>query len=252
MAPHHASLHASRDPPVIPFAPHVHIPVTSSPSRPSLHHPTDPLVPSQSLVCSFFPYPSYLWYQCPQSLALDGPRLHRVALDNIWRVQSVPETRVKLRDSLRSLAKNQKLQRKPIDAAQENHDALSNDASDADINDFTADLEPGDEDYIPSDAEPDIVPETPDLTHGTEMLVGKSRQCILADATAERLYANWKELIPTLVSPYLHYMSRTIGKPLPPYPQCISLCKNSDCACKHTQLLGLLFDRHSMPSSFDS
>ena len=101
-----------------------------------------------------------------------------------------------------------------------------------DINDFTADLDLGDEDYVPSDVEPEIVEDahkqtnqgTHDLSHGTEMQPAMRQRHVLPDATAERLYANWKVLIPTLVSPYLHYMSRTLGKPLPPNLQSISLC----------------------------
>ena len=152
----------------------------------------------------------------------------------------------------RLLERLEELQRKSItDAVQENDDILSNDAVEVDINDFTADLDPGDEDYVPSDVEPEIVEDAHeqtsqgarDLSHGTETQTAMPRRRVLPDAPAERLYANWKVLIPTLVSPYLHYMSRTLGKPLSPNPQSISLCKTDDCPRKSTKLLALLFDR---------
>ncbi|KAF8439952.1 hypothetical protein L210DRAFT_857438, partial [Boletus edulis BED1] len=47
-----------------------------------------------------------------------------------------------------------------------------------------------------------------------------------------RLYHSWKSLIPTIVAPYLNYISRTLGKPLPASPRSISLCRHNDCACK--------------------
>ncbi|KIM66430.1 hypothetical protein SCLCIDRAFT_110411, partial [Scleroderma citrinum Foug A] len=59
---------------------------------------------------------------------------------------------------------------------------------------------------------------------------------------AERLYSSWKSLIPTLVLPFLNYMSRMRGKPLPPFSPYISLCKQNNCEWKVTKILCLLFN----------
>ncbi|KAF8120229.1 hypothetical protein EV363DRAFT_1191626 [Boletus edulis] len=130
------------------------------------------------------------------------------------------------------------LQQKPVDSIQENNrdDTLTNGALHEDITEFTGDLDPGDEDYIPSDAEPDVIQDTHTQTDQetcdnrcSETRTTESHRRILPDVPAERLYASWKELIPNLVSSYLHYMSRTVGRPLPSNPQSISLCKTGDC-----------------------
>ena len=97
------------------------------------------------------------------------------------------------------------------------------------------------------------------MPHDTETQPTQSHWCIIPDPPAERLYANWHALIPTLVMPYLHYMSRTIGKLLLTNPTCISLCSRDDCDRKPTNILCLHFDRefvlqhkieNSRPSDF--
>ena len=160
----------------------------------------------------------------------------------------IPGQTLKCRHLLERL---EELQRKSItDAIQENDDIVSNDAIEVDINHFTADLDPGNKDYVPSDVEPEIVEDaheqtnqgTHNLSHGTKPQTTMLWRHVLPDAPTEHLYANWKVLILTLVLPYLHYMSRTLGKPLPPNPQSISLCKTGNCPRKSTKLLALLFD----------
>lgn len=99
-------------------------------------------------------------------------------------------------------------------------------------------LNPRDEDYVPSNAEPEV--ETYfDATHEPT----RSHRRILPDQAAECLYANWKSLIPTIVTPHLHYMSRTLGKPLSSNPTSLSVCNRDDCDHKSTNILCLLFDR---------
>ncbi|KAF8425356.1 hypothetical protein L210DRAFT_3653217 [Boletus edulis BED1] len=56
------------------------------------------------------------------------------------------------------------------------------------------------------------------------------------------LYANWKELLPKLIVPYLQYTARTLGKPLGAISNHISLCHSADCARKQTRILCLMFD----------
>ncbi|KIM58042.1 hypothetical protein SCLCIDRAFT_129208 [Scleroderma citrinum Foug A] len=69
-----------------------------------------------------------------------------------------------------------------------------------------------------------------------------STRCTIPDLPSERLYNSWKSLIPTLVLPFLNYMSRTLGKPLPPCLPSILLCKQNNCERKITKILCLLFD----------
>ena len=108
----------------------------------------------------------------------------------------------------RQVERLKELQRKTIsDVVQEDDGALSDNALDVEI-DFTTDLDPGDKDCLPSDVEPEIIEDAHqqthqdahNLSHGTEMQAFKSWRRILPDATAEHLYANWKDLILTLVS----------------------------------------------------
>ncbi|KAF9231702.1 hypothetical protein BU15DRAFT_23980, partial [Melanogaster broomeanus] len=64
------------------------------------------------------------------------------------------------------------------------------------------------------------------------------------DVPAERLYTNWKSLIPSLLVPYLHYTLKTSGKPLTATSTSISLCTLPQVACtwKSTKILCLFFD----------
>ncbi|KAF8121674.1 hypothetical protein EV363DRAFT_1131793, partial [Boletus edulis] len=55
------------------------------------------------------------------------------------------------------------------------------------------------------------------------------------------LYANWKELLPKLIVPYLQYTACTLGKPLGAISNHISLCDSADCARKQTRILCLMF-----------
>ena len=92
---------------------------------------------------------------------------------------------------------------------------------------------PKDTDHIMQDGELDIDETQPTM----------SNRRVVPDPSAERLYSSWKSLIPTLISPFLNYTSRTLGKPLPPFSPHISLCKQNNCERKATKILCLLFDR---------
>ena len=104
-----------------------------------------------------------------------------------------------------------------------------------DIDDFMKDEEyvPNDTDHIMQDGELDIGETQPTMSNWR----------VIPNLSAERLYSSWKSLIPTLISPFLNYASRTLGKPLSPFSPHISLCKQNDCERKATKILCLLFDR---------
>ena len=148
----------------------------------------------------------------------------------------------------------EQLQTRPIDIPMN-----TNNTFDTDSTDFTANLNSRDEDYIPSNAKPDTVQDAPESmaqeehnAHSNSILQTSGlHQYILPDAPTECLYANWKELIPTLVLPYLHYTLKTLRKLLSPSPQSILLCKSRSCLHKLTKILELLFD-HKFTSLHDS
>ena len=164
---------------------------------------------------------------------------------NKTQTQNIVEIPRKASKRCRIMQQLEQLQTRPI-----NTPMNTNDTFDADSANFTADLNPGDEDYIPSNTEPDTVQDAPELmaqeehnTHSNPTLQTSGlHQHILPDTPAKCLYANWKELIPTLVLPYLHYTSRMLGELLSPSPQSILLCKSRSCLHKLTNILGLLFD----------
>ena len=117
------------------------------------------------------------------------------------------------------------------------HESYSTDFpwENGDADDFVMDEEyiQNDADHIMQDGEPDISETQPTM----------SNRRIIPDPSAERLYSSWKSVIPTLISPFLNYVSRTLGKPLPPFLPHISLCKQNICERKVTKILCLLFDR---------
>ncbi|KIM53545.1 hypothetical protein SCLCIDRAFT_138868 [Scleroderma citrinum Foug A] len=78
--------------------------------------------------------------------------------------------------------------------------------------------------------------------HIGETQLTTSNQCITPNPPSEYLYNSWKTLIPTLVLPFLNYMSRTLGKPLLPCSPSILLCKQNNCEQKMMKILCLLFD----------
>ena len=103
-----------------------------------------------------------------------------------------------------------------------------------DVDDFMKDEEyvPNDTDHIMQDGELDIGETQPTMSNWR----------VVPNPSAERLYSSWKCLILTLISPFLNYASRTLGKPLPPFSPHISLCKQNNCERKATKILCLLFD----------
>ena len=97
-----------------------------------------------------------------------------------------------------------------------------------------------DEEYVPSDTDYNMQDGEPDIG---ETRATTSNRRIIPDPPAQRLYSNWRSLIPTLIVPFLNYTSRTRGKPLPTFLPYISLCKQNDCERKVNKVLCLLFDR---------
>ncbi|KIK80791.1 hypothetical protein PAXRUDRAFT_36082 [Paxillus rubicundulus Ve08.2h10] len=65
----------------------------------------------------------------------------------------------------------------------------------------------------------------------------------LAQLQSQPLTTQHDSLIPTVVESYLHYTSRTLGKPLPVTPTDMSLCNHPlECVQKVSKILCLLFD----------
>ncbi|KAG9310187.1 hypothetical protein JVU11DRAFT_9815 [Chiua virens] len=86
-------------------------------------------------------------------------------------------------------------------------------------------LDLNDQQFVPSDSEhhqlyvDDTQPPEEDLVTQCP-----TRKPPFSDLAAGCLCSSWKAVIPTLIKPYLHYISRTLGKPVPPLPSSISLC----------------------------
>ncbi|KAI9455389.1 hypothetical protein HD554DRAFT_2240444 [Boletus coccyginus] len=74
-------------------------------------------------------------------------------------------------------------------------------------------------------------------------------KCVLPDISAECLCTSWKTVIPTLIHPYLHYISQTLGKPLLPFSFAITLCYRSQCTRKPVNILCLLFNHNLFPTA---
>ena len=108
-------------------------------------------------------------------------------------------------------------------------------------------IDPMDEEYIPSNddhyMEQDEQHVGKPQQQANESQPTTSNRRVHPDQPAEHLYNSWKSLVPTLVAPYLHYASRTLGKPLPPILPTLSLCNLVICIQKPTKILCLLFDR---------
>ncbi|KAG6369027.1 hypothetical protein JVT61DRAFT_1973 [Boletus reticuloceps] len=70
--------------------------------------------------------------------------------------------------------------------------------------------------------------------------------------STQRLYANWKELLPRLVVLYLQYTTRTLGKPLGIINDRLSFCHSADCERKQTRILCLMFDHFTPIDEFEA
>ena len=96
-------------------------------------------------------------------------------------------------------------------------------------------FDPMDPDYVPSDNEDSSTHFVP-LEDGVDVLSdvpdnrNTSKRRILPDPPAQRLYTSWKRIIPTLVTSYQHYTSRTLAKPLTTPPTTLSLCNQATCS----------------------
>ena len=117
-----------------------------------------------------------------------------------------------------------------------------------DIDDDAQYLDPMDTDYVPTDNEDSgslPVPLEDDinvLSDGPDNGNASERR-VLPDLPAQRLYTSWKRIIPTLVTSYQHYTSRTLAKPLSAPPTTLFLCNQATCSRKTSKLLCLFFDR---------
>ena len=118
---------------------------------------------------------------------------------------------------------------------------------DIDIDDNAPYFDLMDPDYIPSDDEDSSLHFIP-LEGGVNILSDvpdnrkASKRRILPDPPVQRLYTSWKRVIPTLVTSYQHYTSRTLAKPLSIPPTTLSLCNQATCSRTTSKLLCLFFD----------
>ena len=104
-------------------------------------------------------------------------------------------------------------------------------------------IDPADQDFILSNGEDHVYADAPLLPdEDLEAQHWVCKHSVLQDPTTEHLCNNWKVLIPTIIKPYLYYVSWTLGKPLSPVPLSITLCNQSQCICKSVNIVCLLFD----------
>ena len=66
------------------------------------------------------------------------------------------------------------------------------------------------------------------------------------DQEAFRLYARWKEVLPTLHEPYLRFLNHTVGHPMPPLAELATPCQITSCTHTSTSVLCLLLLAHSL------
>ena len=117
---------------------------------------------------------------------------------------------------------------------------------------------PNDNDTNTSDA-PEHVSSPVDLPPGKPMEVMVDEEVVeipensrrtQPDQEAFRLYARWKEVLPTLHGPYLHFLNHTVGHPTPPLAELVTHCQNTSCTHTSTSVLCLLWDCKSTTCSF--
>jgi hypothetical protein len=91
-------------------------------------------------------------------------------------------------------------------------------------------------DAVPTAAPPSMLPiaELP-----------KPSKRILPDQSALSLDKNWKDLLPQLLDPYLHYEASTIGSVVVPISGARSNCEILDCMSKVYKITCIYFDCES-------
>lgn len=163
-------------------------------------------------------------------------------------IVSVPIVEIRRR---RLLARLNELQSCASKSAQSQEDIPQDGiiGEDVKVNNDIHYFDPTDADYVPSETE-DLSsalqpPEDDEVSDAHNKNFKTVERRILPDPPAQRLCASWKALIPTLIEPYQHYASSTLGKPLPTPPTSLSLCKDSKASClrKSSKVLCLFFDR---------
>ena len=68
-------------------------------------------------------------------------------------------------------------------------------------------IDSSDQEFVPSDSESYQVIDDTQLLEATSEAQPLARKHVLPDISAERLCGSWKTIIPTLIQPYLHYVS---------------------------------------------
>ena len=123
--------------------------------------------------------------------------------------------------------------------------ALSDQFDDASNLAYENYINPTDQEFVLSNSEYQVIDDAhlPDKNLEAQHL---ARKHVLRvpdlSASAKRLCNSWKAIIPTLIGPYLHYVSQMLGKPLSPFSLSITLCSQSQCTRKPVNILCLLFD----------
>ena len=106
-------------------------------------------------------------------------------------------------------------------------------------------IDPTDQEFVPSDSKYQVVDDTHLPNENLEAQHPACKHVLWVpdlSASAKHLCNSLKAIVPTLISPYLHYISQTLGKPLPPFSLSITLCSWSQCTHKPVNILCLLFN----------
>ena len=64
---------------------------------------------------------------------------------------------------------------------------------------------------------------------------------LVQQARLDHFFSHWKSIIPTIVRPYLEYLSKTLGKPLAQHVSSLSTCLQ-DCEKQSAVITCLYFD----------
>lgn len=99
------------------------------------------------------------------------------------------------------------------------------------------------EEDIISERNPGPMPE-----QSSESKVKPTRRRIVPDAAGHRLHVAWKDLLPSLVEPFLQYSNISSGNATVPAENVRAKCIKSGCGEKSTRITCLYWDRGSISS----
>jgi len=94
------------------------------------------------------------------------------------------------------------------------------------------------------DQQPDVqMPSVEPPDHSSDDFLTTSQRRTIPDATASRLYDTWKTLLPSLVPPFLEYLTVSNACVLTPTGDIRSTCNTTTCPLKTAEITALFFDR---------